>query len=75
MSGVLTIKDSDFQSEKINVNYKKIQKMAFFYEALENGWTIKKIGDAKYEFIKDGASKLELKNFLKYHMKTKEILR
>ena len=72
-SSILTIKDSE-HNEEINVDYKKIQKMAFIYDALENGWTIKKITDDKYEFIKEG-KRIELKNFLKKHLSTKEIIK
>ena len=62
-------------NEEISVNYKKIQKMAFIYQALENGWTIKKIDENKYECTKNGSSRIENTNFLHNHMKTKEILK
>lgn len=72
---ILTIKDEDFGDEEINVDYQKIQKMAFIYDALENGWIIKKLKDDTYEFTKDDGSKMKIDKFLKQHMKTKEILK
>lgn len=75
MNTILTIKDDDFGDERINVNYKKIQKMAFIYDALENGWKIKKLKDDTYEFTKEDGSKMNLSKFLQKHMKTKQILK
>jgi hypothetical protein len=36
-----------------NINYKDIQKMLFIFNALNDGWTVKKIDSDKFEFIKD----------------------
>ena len=75
MKSILIIKDES-EEERIEVNYKKIQKMAFIYDALENGWEIKKITDDKYEFHKDDCTKkVEIQKFTKKHMKTKDILK
>ena len=72
MSSILKIKD-ETGHEEINVDYKKIQKMAFIYKGLEDGYTIKKINDNKYEFTKEG--KIEFKNFVEKHLNTKNIIK
>ena len=36
-----------------NINYKDIQKMVFIFNALNDGWTVQKIGNDKFEFTKD----------------------
>jgi hypothetical protein len=57
--------------EKIDII--KLHKMAFIYNALENGWKIKKNGDC-YVFTKNHEGKKEvfldsyLKNFLTVNM-------
>jgi len=33
--------------------YKDIQKMIFIFNALNDGWTVKKIDNNKFELIKD----------------------
>ena len=56
-------------NEKITIEYLKIQKMAFLYNALENGWSIKKNKDC-YVFTRSHEGKKEvyldsyLKNFI-----------
>lgn len=72
---ILTIKDEDFGYEKINVDYKKIQKMAFIYDALENDWNIRKLKNDTYEFTKENSKKIDFNKFLKKHMKTKDIIK
>lgn len=74
-STTLIIKDEDLGDEKIKVDYKKIQKMAFIYDALENNWTIKKLKNNTYEFTNDTNQKIKIDKFLKKHMKTKDILK
>ena len=57
------------KNEKITIEYLKIQKMAFLYNALENGWSIKKNKDC-YVFTRSHEGKKEvyldsyLKNFI-----------
>jgi len=46
-------------NNNINVNYLTLQKMAFLYNALEDGWEIKKNND-KYIFIKKHEGKKEV---------------
>ena len=36
-----------------NINYKDIQKMLFIFNALNDGWTVKKLNDDRFEFIKE----------------------
>lgn len=35
------------------IDYKDIQKMVFIFNALDDGWVIRKISESKYEFIKN----------------------
>lgn len=44
--------DNDNNPER-NINYKDIQKMLFIFNALNDGWTVKKLQDDKFEFIKE----------------------
>ncbi len=52
----------------IHINYIKkdkvddlvFKKMAFFFNAIENGWTIKKTSDEKYIFTKNHEGKKEV---------------
>lgn len=34
--------DIEIEENKKNIDYIKLQKMAFIFNAIENGWTIKK---------------------------------
>ena len=36
-----------------NIDFHDIQKMVFIFIALNDGWTVRKIEDDKYEFLKD----------------------
>jgi hypothetical protein len=48
--------DNKYLSNNIdtkNIEYKDVQKMLFIFNAINDGWTVKKIGNDKYEFIKD----------------------
>ena len=55
---------------ELNIDYIKVQKMAFLYNALENGWTIKKYKEA-YKFTKShqGAKEIFLDSYLRRFMK------
>jgi hypothetical protein len=46
-----------------SITYNDIRKMVFVFNALNDGWTVKKIDNDKYEFLKD-----------KEHMKEEIIL-
>ena len=52
---------------------KEIQKMIFIYNSLNNGWTVKKLQNNKFEFTKGKDNEeiyLEdyLKNFIRYNL-------
>jgi hypothetical protein len=53
-----TFQDEGIQG-KIKINYLTIQKMAFLYNALEEGWKISKEND-KYIFVKKHQDKKEV---------------
>ena len=40
-------------NDELNINYDDIQKMVFIYNALNDGWKVKKIGHEKYELTQD----------------------
>jgi adenosyl cobinamide kinase/adenosyl cobinamide phosphate guanylyltransferase len=46
----------------VNENYsaKELQKMIFIYNALDDGWTVRKINSHKYELLKDNEEKKEI---------------
>jgi hypothetical protein len=58
-----------------NIEYNDIQKMIFIFNALNDGWSVKKLDTDKYEFIKDN-EKLKkevvleecIKKFVKYNI-------
>jgi hypothetical protein len=58
-----------------NIEYNDIQKMIFIFNALNDGWSVKKLDTDKYEFIKDN-EKLKkevileecIKKFIKYNI-------
>jgi hypothetical protein len=64
--------------ENIEIDNINLQKMIFIYNALENGWHIKKNND-KYIFIKNHEEKKEvyldsyLRKFLETNIKTDNI--
>ena len=41
----------DYGDHKISI--REIQRMIFVSNALNDGWTVKKVGNEKYEFTKD----------------------
>jgi len=47
------------QNEKLSVDYIKLQKMGFIYNALQDGWCIKKRGE-QYIFTKNHEGKKEV---------------
>lgn len=64
--------------EKIEIDNFILQKMTFLYNAVENGWDIKKMDD-KYIFSKNHEQKKEvyldsyLRNFLETNISIKNI--
>jgi hypothetical protein len=67
------------QSQEIKINMLTMQKMTFFYNALEDGWEIKKQGN-KYIFTKKHEGKKEvfsedyLKRFIKMNFDINKIV-
>ena len=62
-------------NDESNINYKDIQKMLFIFNALNDGWTVKKLDSDKFEFIKDNENiKKEIileeciKKYVKYNI-------
>lgn len=60
---------------KIDLNSEKTQKMIFIYKKIEDGYTVKKLQNNRYEFFKNNLTKSEIINFTKDNMKLKEILK
>lgn len=65
-------------NKNININYSTLQKMTFLYNALEDGWEIKKDNN-KYIFVKKHEGKKEvfsdnyLKRFLEHNFDINKI--
>jgi hypothetical protein len=64
--------------DETTIEYNDIQKMVFIYNALNDGWTVKKIDNNKFELLKDkGKIKKEIildeciKNFVNYKIASK----
>lgn len=64
--------------DETTIEYNDIQKMVFIYNALNDGWTVKKIDINKFELLKDkGKIKKEImldeciKNFVNYKIAPK----
>ena len=57
--------------KNISLDYVKLQKMAFLYNALEDGWTITKNEKNYYVFIKkhEGKKEVYLDSYLHRFMK------
>jgi hypothetical protein len=68
----------DTSMDEKNINYKDIQKMVFIFNALNDGWSVRKIDTDKFEFIKDNEKiKKEviledcIKKYIKYNITEK----
>lgn len=64
--------------DETTIEYNDIQKMVFIYNALNDGWTVKKIDSNKFELLKDkGKIKKEIlldeciKNYVNYKILSK----
>ena len=58
-----------------NIKYNEIQKMLFIYNAVNDGWTIRKIGFDKFELLKDNEhikKEIVLEEYLKKYIKYNE---
>lgn len=73
------IVDGSSVNSRVSLEIQKFQKMVFLYNALENGWSIKKRKD-KYVFLKNHEGKKEvfdetyLSSFMKQNMNINNIL-
>ena len=60
-----------------NLDYNDIQKMVFISNALNDGWTIRKLSNNKYELIKNKEQfikkEIDLENFIKYNLNIENI--
>ena len=55
-----------------NINYKDIQKMIFIFNALNDGWLVKKIDNNKFKFIKNNKhieKEIILEDYVKKYIK------
>lgn len=55
-----------------NISYNTIQKMVFLCNALNDGWSIKKLNNNKYEFIKNKdkliKKEIDIEEFIKNNL-------
>lgn len=55
-----------------NISYNAIQKMVFLCNALNDGWSIKKLNNNKYEFIKNKdkliKKEIDIEEFIKNNL-------
>ena len=62
---------SSFQASS-NMNYNLIQKMVFLCNALNDGWSIKKLSNNSYEFIKNKdkliKKEIDIEEFIKNNL-------
>ena len=60
-----------------NLNINNIKRMIFIFNALEDGWTIKKLENKKYEFIKKNESRQEvnLEDFIRNNLQLNNIIK
>jgi hypothetical protein len=67
---ILNSNDSNEKNKQIEINKIKFQKMVFLFNALENGWSIKKRNDS-YIFTKNHEGKKEIfkESYLSIFMK------
>ena len=58
-----------------NLKHNEVQKMLFIYNAVNDGWTIRKIGFDKFELLKDNEhikKEIVLEEYLKKYIKYSE---
>ena len=60
-----------------NLNINNVKRMIFIFNALEDGWTIKKLENKKYEFIKKNESRQEvnLEDFIRNNLQLNNIIK
>jgi len=55
-----------------NIDHNQIQKMIFIYNAINDGWSVRKIDNEKFEFLKDSEmikKEIILEDYIKKYMK------
>lgn len=64
----------------VNIEILELQKMIFIYNALKTGWSVKMLGEGKFEFKKSNANLTRevflddyLKNFLTYNLNIENV--
>ena len=63
--------DGNILDEK-NIDRNQIQKMIFIFNALNDGWTIRKISNDKFEFLKDNEhikKEIILEDYIKKYLR------
>lgn len=62
----------DLNRNNVNFNYNFIQKMVFLCNALNDGWSVKKLNNNKYEFIKNKEKlikkEIDIEEFIKNNL-------
>jgi hypothetical protein len=64
--------NSSSNLDETNIDYTEIQKMILIFNALNDGWTVKKIDIDKFEFIKDNEhikKEIILEDYIKKYIK------
>ena len=75
----ICVKDKNGKKKNLNIDYVKFQKMLFLFNAVDDGWTIKKKEDS-YIFKKNHEGKKEvfletyLNTFMKDNLDIKKLL-
>ena len=60
--------------DETNIDYKDIQKMVFIFNALNDGWAVKKLNNEKFEFTKDNENikqEIVLEEYIKKYINYK----
>jgi hypothetical protein len=64
--------------DRDNIDITTVQKMMFIYNALHDGWTVRKIREQKFEFMKDNDNitrkEVNLENFVKDNLDFKRLI-
>lgn len=62
-----------------NISYNAIQKMVFLCNALNDGWSIKKLNNNKYEFIKNKdkliKKEIDIEEFIKNNLNIENLIK
>jgi hypothetical protein len=64
--------NSSSNLDETNIDYTEIQKMILIFNALNDGWSVKKIDIDKFEFIKDNEhikKEVILEDYIKKYIK------